>query len=84
MEIELIENEFRRVLINILENAYDSLQDKKNLQADFEPSINISIEEEASSVKIIIRDNGQGIAQEELEISFYHFIHKSDQLREQD
>lgn len=73
LQIELITNDFRRVLVNILENSCDSLQEKKELQPNFEPSIEITIEEETDSVKILIKDNGMGIAQDELENIFLPF-----------
>lgn len=73
LAIELIIHDFRRALINILQNAYDSLQDKKNLNSNFEPIISITIKETNSLIKIIIRDNGQGIAEEKLENIFLPF-----------
>ena len=76
IQVELIVNDFRRVLINIFENACDSLQKKINLQHDFEPHIEITIEEEKGSVKISIKDNGIGVPQDELENIFLPFYTK--------
>jgi|GEM_PF-1730204 len=73
LEVELIINDFRRALLNIIKNAYDSLQEKSNLDPVFEPIIKITIAEDNSLVKIIIRDNGQGIEQEKIENIFLPF-----------
>lgn len=76
LQVELIINDFRRVLINIFENACDSLHVKIGLQHDFEPNVEITIKEENNSIEISIKDNGMGVPQDELENIFLPFYTK--------
>lgn len=51
-----------QVFMNLLSNALDALQEKKEQQPDFNPTITITTERvEANQVAVRIKDNGSGI-----------------------
>lgn len=60
--IEIASSDIGRVLINVVGNALDALQQKKqSLGAAFEPKITIRTTDRDDHVEIRIRDNGTGI-----------------------
>jgi signal transduction histidine kinase len=60
--IEVVRSDIGRVLINVLGNALDALQQKKQSRgASFEPRITVRTIDRDDHVEIRIRDNGSGI-----------------------
>jgi signal transduction histidine kinase len=62
-EILVIKNEIYRVLANSIENSWNALIDKKEIE-NFEPRIEISSERSENNVIIRVKDNGLGIKEE--------------------
>ena len=52
--------EIKRILINLIDNAYYAVYEKKK-EKDYLPTILVKTELEDDKIKIIIRDNGTGI-----------------------
>ena len=66
-------NEFKQTILNIINNAKDSIIEKK-LQQDFTGNISIYLTKEEESVCINIQDNGVGIKEDKLTSIFESFI----------
>jgi signal transduction histidine kinase len=60
---EVIPQDIGRVLLNIFNNAFYSVTEKKKLNPGFEPRIIVSTEQKDSNIIIKIKDNGTGIPQ---------------------
>ncbi len=63
-------NEFMQVLITIINNAKDAIAKKQSQGKDFKGKIHITILSIDETIKIIIKDNGCGIKEEEKEKVF--------------
>jgi len=66
-------NEFKQSILNIINNAKDSIVKKKEI-ADIEGKITISICEQDDKVCITIEDNGMGIEKNNFEEIFEPFV----------
>jgi signal transduction histidine kinase len=72
-KINCIASEIERVFDNIISNAIYYLY-KKNIQTkDYQPKLSISTQNKLNSIEIKIRDNGIGIASENLDKIFQIF-----------
>lgn len=62
--VEIVSSDISRVLINVIGNALDALQQKKQSAGPaFEPRITVRVNDRDDHVEIRIRDNGTGIPQ---------------------
>ena len=59
--------EIERALINLLDNAFDSLKEKKSKFPDFVPEVTVSLFNKESDIIITVEDNGIGIPQNIIE-----------------
>ncbi|MCT7948625.1 CHASE2 domain-containing protein [Ancylothrix sp. C2] len=74
-EIEIVPQEISRAVVNIISNSCDAVYAKhKAKKEEFKPEILITTMSLKDAVKLIIRDNGQGIAPENLEKIFNPFF----------
>ncbi len=61
-KIRLIPQEISRVLMNLLNNAFYEVSEKKKIMsADYEPTVTLTTKKTADKLQIIINDNGRGI-----------------------
>jgi two-component system, NtrC family, sensor kinase len=61
-KINIIPQDIARVLLNLLNNAFFSVDEKKKkLGAGFDPEVTVSTRSENSKLIICIRDNGNGV-----------------------
>lgn len=61
-QLALLPQDIGRVLLNLFNNAFYSVQQKKSLKgAGFEPTVYVATKKSAEGVQIIVRDNGMGI-----------------------
>ncbi|MBK9526079.1 MAG: tetratricopeptide repeat-containing sensor histidine kinase [Bacteroidetes bacterium] len=60
-KLKIIPQDIHRVLVNVFNNAFDSLIDKQKKDPTFLPELTISTQHSGNSVEIIVRDNGEGI-----------------------
>jgi len=76
MGIMAVPQDITRVLINLLSNAFYATKKRKSnaLDGDYSPTIHISTKSKDDGVEIQIRDNGTGIAQDELKNLFTPFF----------
>ena len=72
-------NEFKQVLVNILNNAKDAILEKRADPADtFQGSVEITVTGDGHSVTLRFRDNGPGIPEETLERIFDPYFTTKD------
>jgi CHASE2 domain-containing sensor protein len=61
--IKVFERDMRRVFVNLIENAWDAVEEKQKRSGEgYIPTIAIATENLGSAIAIVIRDNGDGIA----------------------
>ena len=71
----VIPQEIGRVLLNLITNAFYTVQEKKkNNGADFQPAVTISTRKFTDHVTIAVKDNGNGIPQQDLDKIFQPFF----------
>jgi signal transduction histidine kinase len=74
-KIQVVSQDISRVLLNLYNNAFYSVQKKKKeLGNIFSPAINVSTKRLGNMVKIRVRDNGTGISQDILEKIYQPFF----------
>ncbi len=74
-EIEIVRQEIGRVLLNLYNNAFYAVNEKKVRQpAGYEPMVFVSTRKENNKVLISIKDNGNGIPQKILNKIFLPFF----------
>ncbi|MFT6633630.1 MAG: signal transduction histidine kinase [Bacteriovoracaceae bacterium] len=59
--------EIERALINLLDNAFDSLKEKKDKCPEFVPEVTVSLFIKENDIIITVEDNGVGIPQDIIE-----------------
>lgn len=70
-------NEFKQVLLNIINNAKDSIVENKHSSDYKKGNISVHLNQIKESVKIIIQDNGKGLS-DDVEIFKPYFTTKKD------
>ncbi|HVG42206.1 MAG TPA: tetratricopeptide repeat protein [Chitinophagaceae bacterium] len=73
-KIYIMPQDIGRVLINLYNNAFYSMQEKKGLVKDYEPILKISTQQKDDSIEIKIRDNGNGIPNEIIDKIYQPFF----------
>ncbi|MVM29945.1 two-component sensor histidine kinase [Spirosoma sp. HMF4905] len=74
-KVAVVSQDLGRVLLNLLNNAFYAVSEKKKLQPDnYHPSVKISTKRLGNQVEIRIRDNGTGIPQAVKEKIFQPFF----------
>jgi two-component system, NtrC family, sensor kinase len=73
--VHLIPQDIGRVLLNLMNNAFYAVQEKKMALGEaFEPKVSISTEMHGKQVAITVKDNGGGIPESLLEKIFQPFF----------
>ena len=77
-KINIIPQDFGRVILNLLTNAFYAVNEKKNLQTNdekiYEPTVAIATKKENDTITITVTDNGNGMAQEIIDKIFQPFF----------
>lgn len=77
-KINLIPQDFGRVILNLLTNAFYTVNEKKSLVAQevgkYEPIVSISTKKENEKITITVSDNGNGMPQEIINKVFQPFF----------
>lgn len=64
-EIEVVTNDISRVLLNLLNNAFQAIEERlKKAEPGYEPKVTIKTRNVGNYLRIRIRDNGLGISEE--------------------
>ena len=74
--IEVVPQDFGRVILNMFNNSFHSVSEKKQSQTtiDFMPMVAVSTKNLENHIEIIIRDNGNGIPEEVKQKIFQPFF----------
>ncbi len=73
--INIVPMEFGRVILNLINNAFYAVSEKKKLSDDnYEPTVTVSTKRQNEKVEIKVADNGTGIPQKVLEKIFQPFF----------
>jgi two-component system, NtrC family, sensor kinase len=73
--INLIAQDFGHILVNLLNNAFFSMNEKMKLKVkDYEPILNVDTEKKGNKALIKIRDNGMGISPKIIDKIFQPFF----------
>ena len=74
-KINLVPQNFSRVILNIINNAFYALGEKEKIsEGEFDPEVNISTHKENNKIIIKIRDNGIGIPEAVIQKIFNPFF----------
>ena len=74
-KINIIPQEIGRVLLNLYNNAFYVVAEKKKLQPEgFEPTVSVHTKRAGDSVQIMVKDNGNGIPQKVIDKIFQPFF----------
>jgi two-component system, NtrC family, sensor kinase len=73
--IKVIPQDFGRVVLNLITNAFYAVNERKKLHAaGYEPVVSISTKREKDKIEIKVQDNGTGIPQKILDKIFQPFF----------
>jgi signal transduction histidine kinase len=73
-KIKVIPQDFGRVIINLVNNAFDALRDVQSVGTRHALSLQTVVDEKNNQIQITIRDNGPGIPQDILDKIFNPFF----------
>jgi signal transduction histidine kinase len=73
--IEIMPQEMGRVILNLINNAFYVVDEKKRLEGKgYEPTISVSTKRKNDKVEIRVKDNGSGIPQKVMDKIFQPFF----------
>ena len=74
-KINIIPQDIGRVVLNLITNAFYAVDEKKKqIGADYEPTVSVSTKKNNSKIEISVKDNGNGIPQKVLDKIFQPFF----------
>jgi signal transduction histidine kinase len=74
-EVMLVQQDIGRVLLNLFNNAFYSVTEKKkSIPEGYEPTVTVSTKRKKDSIEIRIRDNGLGIPKKVIDKIFQPFF----------
>jgi signal transduction histidine kinase len=75
VKISIIPQDIGRVILNLINNAFYAVTEKKKKQQDgFEPTVTVSTKNLGDRVEVKVKDNGDGIPQKVLDKIFQPFF----------
>ena len=73
-KIDIVPQDIGRVLLNLYNNAFYAVNEKKKLDGIFEPLVHVSTTQIDGRVVVAVRDNGIGISQKVLDKIYQPFF----------
>ena len=72
----MVPQEIGRVILNLINNAFYAVEEKKKQSAGggYEPKVSVSTKKEKDKVELKVKDNGNGIPQKVLDKIFQPFF----------
>lgn len=72
--VKVVPNDLINVFINLLENSFYAMQERKQKDPEFTPMLNITFKAYSNEAKISFKDNGGGISQANFDKIFQPFF----------
>jgi len=72
--INVVPQDIGRVILNLTMNAFYAVTEKKNMDAEFVPTVTVNTKNAGDMVMISIKDNGNGVPQKVLDKIFQPFF----------
>ncbi len=60
-DVNLIGEDFSRVVLNLVNNGFDAMREKSNTDPEYSPVLSIFTKRKGETVEIVVEDNGPGI-----------------------
>jgi len=74
-KINVMPQEIGRVILNLINNAFYAVDEKKKTVGDgYEPTVIVSTKKEKDKIEVKVKDNGSGISQKVLDKIFQPFF----------
>jgi len=74
-KINVVPQEIGRVILNLINNAFYAVDEKKKTAGDgYEPTVIVSTKKEKDKIEVKVKDNGNGIPQKALDKIFQPFF----------
>lgn len=74
-KVEIIPQDLGRVLLNLFNNAFYSVNEKKKMRNGlYEPKVSVSTEKRNDKIEIVVKDNGNGIPQKIMDKIYQPFF----------
>jgi signal transduction histidine kinase len=74
-KMNVVPQDIGRVLLNLINNAFYAVDEKKGQQTDgYEPTVTVITKKAESTIQILVKDNGNGIPQKVLYKIFQPFF----------
>ncbi len=73
-KIDVVQQDISRVLLNLFNNAFYALNEKKKTDPDFNPQLTVTSFKKTGAIEIIVMDNGDGIPENVIDKIFQPFF----------
>ncbi len=74
-KINIVPQDIGRVLLNLYNNAFYAVNEKKKLQSDsYDPTVSVSTKKLTDTIQLTVTDNGNGISQNIVDKIFQPFF----------
>lgn len=74
-EVSVVQQDIGRVLLNLFNNAFYAVQQKKRLlNGQYEPLVSVTTKKDGTNVLVSVKDNGAGMPQEVMDKIFQPFF----------
>ena len=73
-KVNVIPQDMGRVILNLITNAFYAVNEKKQQEKDFKPSVSVTTKKMGGHVEIKVTDNGNGIPKKVLDKIFQPFF----------
>ena len=85
-KINIIPQEIGRVILNLINNAFYAVNEKKRQDTakEYEPTVTVTTKKNNGKIEIKVTDNGNGFRKKYWTKYFSHFLQPSQQDRERD
>jgi signal transduction histidine kinase len=63
-EVQLVGEDFSRVIVNLCNNAFDAMWEKLQDTEDYQPKLTVRTQQQAGNIVLEVKDNGPGIPED--------------------
>ena len=73
-DINIVRQDIGRVILNLYNNAFYAVMQKKNINENYDPTVSVSTKKLNDKIEVRVKDNGNGIPQKVLDKIFQPFF----------